>query len=76
MIARMFAIGPGDRGSITGRVLKKPQKLKLDDSMLNTQHYKLSGAKQGKEYSLSRHFRVIAIEKGTFGLLLTTTGLK
>ena len=42
MMVRVFANGPGDLGSILGRViLKKTQKMVLDDSLLNTQHYKV-----------------------------------
>ena len=37
----MFANGPGDLGSIPGRVIPKTQKLVLDASLLNTQHYKV-----------------------------------
>ena len=35
----MFATGPGDRGSIPGRVIPKTQKIVLDAALLNTQHY-------------------------------------
>ena len=41
MISRVFLIGPGDRGSITGRVIPKTQKMLLDASLINTQHYKV-----------------------------------
>ena len=34
-------IGPGDLGSIPGRVIPKTQKMVLDASLLNTQHYKV-----------------------------------
>ena len=37
----MFANGPGDLGSIPGRVIPKTQKMVLDFSLLNTQHYKV-----------------------------------
>ena len=36
---RVFANGPGDLGSIPGRVIPKTQKMVLDASLLNTQHY-------------------------------------
>ena len=36
----MFANGPGDVGSIPGRVIPKTQKMELDASLPNTQHYK------------------------------------
>ena len=38
---RVFANGPGDLGSIPGRVIPKTQKMVLDTSLLNTQHYKI-----------------------------------
>ena len=38
---RGFAKGPRDRGSISGRVIPKTQKVLLDTSLLNTQHYKV-----------------------------------
>ena len=37
----MFANGPEDLGSIPGRVIPKTQKMVLDASLLNTQHYKV-----------------------------------
>ena len=41
LMSRMFANGPGDRGSITGRVIPKTLKMVLDAALLNTQHYKV-----------------------------------
>ena len=38
---RVFANGPGDLGSVPGRVIPKTQKMVLDTSLLNTQHYKV-----------------------------------
>ena len=38
---RSFGNGPGDLGSIPGRVIPKTQKMVLDASLLNTQHYKV-----------------------------------
>ena len=38
---RVFANGPGDGGSIPGRVIPKTLKMVLDTSLLNTQHYKV-----------------------------------
>ena len=37
----VFANGPGDRGSISGRVIAKTQKMVLDAALLNTLHYKI-----------------------------------
>ena len=38
---RVFANGPGDLGSIPGRVIPKTLKMELDTTLLNTQHYKV-----------------------------------
>ena len=38
---RVFSNGLGDLGSIPGRVIPKTQKMVLDASLLNTQHYKV-----------------------------------
>ena len=40
-MGRVFANGPGDLGSIPGRVIPKTLKMELDTSLLNTQQYKL-----------------------------------
>ena len=41
LAVRVFANGPGDLGSIPGRVIPKTQKMVLDASLLSTQHYKV-----------------------------------
>ena len=41
LAGRLFANGPGERGSIPGRVIPKTLKIVLDTSLLNTQHYKV-----------------------------------
>ena len=41
LMSRVFANGSGDRGSKTGRVIPKTQKMVLDAALLNTQHYKV-----------------------------------
>ena len=41
LVGRVFASGPGDLGSVPGRVIPKTQKMVLDASLLNTQHYKV-----------------------------------
>ena len=38
---QLFANGPGDLGSIPGRVIPKTLKMVLDTTLLNTQHYKV-----------------------------------
>ena len=40
ILAHWFANDPGDRGSIPGQVIPKTQKMVLDASLLNSQHYK------------------------------------
>ena len=75
-MVRVFAYGTGDLGLIPGRVIPKTQKIVLDASWLNTQHYKVrikgSGAIQGKELRPPLHLGVVAIEKGAFESLSTT----
>ena len=54
LVSRVFANGPGDRGSIIGRVIPKTLKMVLDASFLNTQQYKLrieGKVEQSKERS-------------------------
>ena len=38
LMSRVFTNGPGDRGSIPGRVIPKTQKMVLDAALLNKQH--------------------------------------
>ena len=69
---RVFANGPGDLGSILGRVIPKTLKMVLDTTLLNTQHYKVrfkGKVEQSWEWSsaLPLHLGVVAIEKGAFG---------
>ena len=40
-MSRVFANGPGDRGSISGRVISKAQKVVPDAVLFNTEHYKV-----------------------------------
>ena len=40
-VGRVFANGPGDLGSIWGRVIPKTLKMVLDTFLLNTQQYKV-----------------------------------
>ena len=39
LMSRVFASGPGDWGSVPGRVIPKTLKMVLDAALLNTQHY-------------------------------------
>ena len=52
--AVVFTNGHGDLGSILGRVIPKTQKMVLDATLLNTQHYKVKikgKVKQSRERS-------------------------
>ena len=40
-MVRVFAYGPGDPGSIPGRVIPKTLKMVFDAALLNTQCYKV-----------------------------------
>ena len=53
-MSRVFANGPGDRGSIRGQVMPKTEKMVLDAALFNTQHYKVrikGKVEQSKEWS-------------------------
>ena len=41
LVGRVFANGPGYRGSVLGPVIPKTLKIVLDTSLLNIQHYKV-----------------------------------
>ena len=41
LVGRVFANGPGDPGSLSGRVIPKTLKMVLDTPLLNTQQYKV-----------------------------------
>ena len=54
LMSRVFANGPGDRGSIPGQVIPKTQKMVLDATLLSTQYYKVrikSKVEQSRERS-------------------------
>ena len=73
----MFANGPGDKGSIQGRVIPKTLKMVLDICLLNTQQYKvrINGKVEknlGKAYCPPLHLGVVAIEKGALWSPSTT----
>ena len=54
LVGRVFANGPGDLGSIPGRVIPEALKMVLDISLLNTQQYKVrikGKVEQSKERS-------------------------
>ena len=55
--SRVFANGPGDLGSIPGRVIPKTLKMVLDTSLINTQQYKV-GIKGKVEQSRERSITI------------------
>ena len=68
---RVFTNGPGDLGSIPGRVIPKTYKMVLDTSLLNTQQYKVhikGKVEQSRERRSALPYTsvVVAIEKGAF----------
>ena len=72
LVDGVFINGPGDQGSVLGWVILKTQKMVLDTSLLNTQHYKvrIKGKVEksaGKSSAPPLHLGVVAIEKGAFG---------
>ena len=53
-MGRVFTNGPGNQGSIPGQVIPKTQKMVLEATSLNTQHYKVrikGKVEQSKERS-------------------------
>ena len=58
----MFANGPGDLGSIPGRVIPKTQKIVLDATLLSTQHYKVKikgKVEQSREWSSALPYTLV-----------------
>ena len=59
---RVFANGPGDLGSIPGRVIPKTLKMELDTTLLNTQHYKVrfkGKVEQSREWSCALPYTLV-----------------
>ena len=59
---RVFANGPGDMGSIPGRVIPKTLKMELDTTLLNTQHYKVrfkGKVEQSREWSSALPYTLV-----------------
>ena len=50
LVGRVSTNGPGDLSSIPGRVISKTQKIVLDTSLFNTQHYKVRLVSYGHFY--------------------------
>ena len=62
MMARVFANGSGDLDSVTGRVIPKTEKMLLDASLLNTQHYKVwikGKVEQSRKRSSALHYTLV-----------------
>ena len=74
LCGRVFANGPGDCSLISGRVTPKSQKVVLDTSLLNTQHYKvrIKGKVEqlGKGVALSPTPQCSSYWKGSFRVVL------
>ena len=71
-MSRVFTNGLDDWGSIPGWVKPKTQKMLLDSTLLNIQHYKerINGKEeQSREWNSAPllHLGMVAIEKGAFG---------
>ena len=57
-----LANGPGDLGSIPGRVIPKTLKMELDTTLLNTQHYKVrfkGKVEQSREWSSALPYTLV-----------------
>ena len=58
----LIANGPGDLGSIPGRVIPKTLKMELDTTLLNTQHYKVrfkGKVEQSREWSCALPYTLV-----------------
>ena len=61
-MVRVFANGPGEQGSIPGRVIPKTQKMVSDATLLTTQHYKVcikGKVEQSMEWSSAFAFTLV-----------------
>ena len=61
-VGRVFTNGPGDHGSIAGRVIQKTLKMVLDTSLLNIQRYKVrikGKVEQSREISSALPFHLV-----------------
>ena len=65
LMSRVFANGPGDRGSIPDRVIPKIQKMVADSALLSTQPYKVrvrvikGKVKQSREWSSALPYTLV-----------------
>ena len=70
LVGRVFTNGPGDLGSVPGRVIPKTFKMVLDTSLLNTQQYKerIKGkVEQSRERSITLQLGVVAMKREPSG---------
>ena len=54
LVGKVFAIGPGDQGSVPGRVIQRLKKMVFGAALLSTQHSKVrikSKVEQSREKS-------------------------
>ena len=70
LVGRVFANGPGDLGSIPGRVIPKTLKIVLNTSLLNTQQYKV--CIKGKVEQSRERSNVLPYTLGAFWSSSTT----
>ena len=59
---RVFANGPGDQGSILGRVIPKTQKMVLDAALFSTLDYKVQTkgkVEQSREWSSALSYSLV-----------------
>ena len=72
-MSRVFTNGPGDQGSIPGRVIPKTQNMVLDIALFNTQHYKVRikvKVEQSREWSVVVVFGLPSTKVANFIMLL------
>ena len=61
-MSRVFVNGLGDLGSILGQVIPKIQKMVLDATLFNTQHFKVrikSKVEQSREWSSALPYTMV-----------------
>ena len=69
-MSRVLSNGLGVWVSFTGQVIPRTQKMVLDSTLLNNQHYMLrikGKVDQSRNFRPPLHLSEVAIEKGTFG---------
>ena len=62
LMSRVFDNGPGDQGSILDRVIPKTQKIVVDATLLNTQHYKVrikGKVEQTRKWSITLPYTMV-----------------